>query len=192
MKIPLRFQITEFDCGTVSLQNAISYLFEREDIPAELIRAISLYTLDCYDEKWNLGQWWTSRESIALVTKWITEYSKSHDFWLSAVYKTGDEVTMDLISKFFEKKWAILLRTHLEDDEHYVIITNVDPDSVYIRDPYFLESSFYDKDKDVDIVLGRLFDYNRKVSIKRFNSTWKKDFALGPVKFRECTLLKRK
>ena len=51
MKIPLRFQITEFDCGTVSLQNAISYLFEREDIPAELIRAISLYTLDCYDEK---------------------------------------------------------------------------------------------------------------------------------------------
>ena len=192
MKIPLRFQITEFDCGTISLQNAISYLIEREDIPAELIREISLYTLDCYDEKWNLWQWWTSRESVALVTKWITEYSKSHDFGLSAVYKTWDEVTMDLISNFLKKKWAILLRTHLEYYEHYVIITNVDSDFVYIWDPYFLDASFYDKDKDVDIVLGRLFDYNRKVSIKRFNSSWKKDFALWPIKSRECTLIKRK
>ena len=50
MKTPLRFQITEFDCGTVSLQNAFSYLFERKEIPAELIKAIHKYTLDCYDE----------------------------------------------------------------------------------------------------------------------------------------------
>ena len=35
MKIPLRFQITEFDCGTVALQNAISYLYDRENVPAE-------------------------------------------------------------------------------------------------------------------------------------------------------------
>ena len=47
MKIPLRFQVTEFDCGTVSLLNAFSFLFEREDIPAELVRAIHNYTLDC-------------------------------------------------------------------------------------------------------------------------------------------------
>ena len=46
MKIPLRFQITEFDCGTVALQNAISYLYDRENVPAELIRAISIYTVN--------------------------------------------------------------------------------------------------------------------------------------------------
>lgn len=51
MKIPLRFQITEFDCGTVALQNAVSYLFKRENVTAEVIKTISLYTLDCYDEK---------------------------------------------------------------------------------------------------------------------------------------------
>ena len=38
MKIPLRFQITEFDCGAVSLLNCLSFLYEREEIPAVLIK----------------------------------------------------------------------------------------------------------------------------------------------------------
>ena len=66
MKIPLRFQITEFDCGTVALQNAISYLFDRENVPAELVRAISIYTVNCYDEKGN-KQVLRLREELAIV-----------------------------------------------------------------------------------------------------------------------------
>lgn len=50
MKVPLRYQITEFDCGTVSILNAISYLYEREEIPALLVKQIHKYMLDCYDE----------------------------------------------------------------------------------------------------------------------------------------------
>ena len=192
MKIPLRFQITEFDCGTVSLQNAVSYLFEREDIPAELIREISLYTLDCYDEKWNLGQGGTSRESVAFITKRMAEYAKSHDFWLSAVHKECENVTADTIKTFLKKKWVVLWRTYLEWDEHYVIITDMDKDFVYIRDPYYLDAEFYDNDKEIDIVLWHIFDYNRKVSLKRFTSIQKKDLALGPVKLRECALIRRK
>ena len=192
MKIPLRFQITEFDCGTISLQNAISYLFEREDIPAELIRAIALYTLDCYDEKWNLGQWWTSRESIALVTKWITTYAKTHDFGISAIHKEWKEVTVSLISSFLNSKSVVLLRTYLEDVEHYVIITGIDSDFVYIWDPYYLEKSYYNDNKKIEIILHHLFDYNRKVSLKWFDSNQKKDFSLWPLKYRECVLIKRK
>ena len=51
MKSPLRYQITEFDCGTVSLINAISYLYDREEIPSKLIRSIYVYTLDCHNTK---------------------------------------------------------------------------------------------------------------------------------------------
>ena len=61
MKVPLRFQITEFDCGTVSLLNAFSYLFDRKEVPAELVKVIYSYTLDCYDEYGNIGQGGTSR-----------------------------------------------------------------------------------------------------------------------------------
>ena len=49
MKNPLRYQISEYDCGPTSLLNAISFLFEREEIPPEVIRNIMLYCLDCYN-----------------------------------------------------------------------------------------------------------------------------------------------
>lgn len=64
MKVPLRFQVTEFDCRTVARINGIIYLFDREEIPAELIKGISIYTLACYDEKGKLGNGGTSREAI--------------------------------------------------------------------------------------------------------------------------------
>jgi len=35
MKTALRFQVTECDCGIVSLFSVISYLFDREELPAK-------------------------------------------------------------------------------------------------------------------------------------------------------------
>ena len=32
MKIPLRYQVSEYDCGPTSLLNALNYLFQREEI----------------------------------------------------------------------------------------------------------------------------------------------------------------
>ena len=43
MKIPLHYQVSNYDCGPTSLVNALNVLFEREDIPPELIRNIMLY-----------------------------------------------------------------------------------------------------------------------------------------------------
>ena len=34
MKIPLHYQVSEFDCGPTTVLNAMSYLFQREDLPA--------------------------------------------------------------------------------------------------------------------------------------------------------------
>ena len=46
MKIPLRFQCTEYDCGTTSFINALLYLYDRENIPIEFIKAIYNKKLD--------------------------------------------------------------------------------------------------------------------------------------------------
>ena len=46
MKITLRFQCTEYDCGTTSFINALLYLYDRENIPIEFIKAIYKCTLD--------------------------------------------------------------------------------------------------------------------------------------------------
>ena len=185
MKIPLRFQITEFDCGTVTLQNAISYLHERENIPAEIVRAISLYTLDCYDEKGNIGQGGTSKQAINMMTNWITNYTNSHDFNLTANHYLNKNVTLEIIQKCINKKGCVVLRTY-QDVEHYALITNIKDNKVYIWDPYYLEETYYNNDKNIEIIFDKPFDYNRIVDINRFLSTTHKDFALGPINNREC------
>ena len=192
MKIPLRFQITSFDCGTVSLTNAISYLFEREEIPAELIRAISIYTLDCYDENGNLGNGGTSRESVNLVSNWITNFTKTKDFKIICERLEGKEVTLEKIKSCIKKKGAVLVRLWLEDVEHYVILTNIDDQYVYLFDPYYFEEDYYDNDSEVKMIFDQPFTHNRIVTLKRFLSEGKKDFALGKIAKRECVLIYRK
>ena len=38
MKNPLHYQLSDYDCGPTSVLNAVAYLFEREDIPPEILR----------------------------------------------------------------------------------------------------------------------------------------------------------
>ena len=71
MKSPLRYQIPDFDCGSVSLINCVSFLFEREEIPTELIKVISSYTLDCYDDKGRLGNSSINHEIMFFISRWI-------------------------------------------------------------------------------------------------------------------------
>jgi len=190
MKNPLRFQVTEFDCGTVSLLNAFSYLFEREEIPAELIKAIHEYTLDCYDEQGNLGQGGTSREAIEKLTSWITQYANLHDFNIKCVRLEKEEVTLDAINNCLNNNGCVFIRCW-QTCEHYVIMTKIKNKKVYIFDPYYLEKEAYDKEKEVKIVLNKPFTHNRIVALKRLLSETKKDFSLGVKESRECVLINR-
>ena len=38
MKVPLRYQNTEYDCGTTSFVNALAYLFDREEVILLMLR----------------------------------------------------------------------------------------------------------------------------------------------------------
>lgn len=191
MKIPLRYQITEFDCGTVSLQNAFNYLFDREEIPAELVKAIHRYTLDCYDEDGNIGQGGTSRQAINKLTHWITRYANSHEFDVICERWEKETITKEKMIDCTNMGGCIFLRC-FQDCEHYVIVTKIIKNKVYIFDPYYLEKNYYDRDREVKIVLNKPFTHNRIVSLKRVFSETKKDFSMGPIDGRECVLIYRK
>ena len=64
MKNPLHYQISEYDCGPTSMLNAIIYLFDRDEIPPEVIRNTMLYCLDCYSKEGIPGKRGTSRAAI--------------------------------------------------------------------------------------------------------------------------------
>lgn len=190
MKIPLRFQVTEFDCGTVSLLNAFSFLFEREDIPAELVRAIHNYTLDCYDEYGNLGQGGTSREAVQLLSRWITEYAKQKNLGVVCTHYEKEEVTLDKIQKCIEEKGVVFLRC-FQDCEHYVILTDLKEDKAYLWDSYYLEEDYYENDESVEIIFDKPFSYNRIVTVERLFKETKEDFAFGPIDGREMVVIRR-
>ena len=64
MRSPLRYQATEYDCGPTTMTNAIMYLFEREEIPPDLIRHIGQCTLDSFDDKGHCGRFGTSGAAV--------------------------------------------------------------------------------------------------------------------------------
>ena len=77
MKSPLRYQFSEYDCGPTTMLNAVSYLFEREEIPPEIIRNVMLYSLDCYSKKGEPGRAGTSRMAMMFLSNWLNGICRS-------------------------------------------------------------------------------------------------------------------
>ena len=190
MKVPLRFQVSEYDCGTVSLLNAFSFLFERNEIPVELVRAIYKYTLDCADEKGIIGARGTSKEAINKLAHWITKYANSYDFGVKCDRLKGNNITYERIKNCLDNDGCVFIRCW-QLCEHYVIITKIDSKFAYIFDPYYLDKNMFNIDHEVKIILNKPFSYNRKVTINRLFSESEKDFSLGKISNRECVLINK-
>lgn len=185
MKIPLRFQNTEYDCGTTTLVNALAYLFDREDIPVELLKAIYRYTLDAED-----GHKGTSVEAMDKLTNYFMKYASNNDFGIKCNRYVKEEVTYDVIKKCIDNKGAVVARCYM-DCEHYVLITNINEDFTYLFDPYYLEEDYYVNDDDISISLNSNFTHNRVVKTTRLFSESKDDFSLMEKEKRDIVCIKR-
>ncbi len=193
MKVPLRFQITEYDCGTVSLLNALSYLFERENMPLELVKEIYKYTISCHTEDGVLGKSGKQKENIKNLIKWATDLTKKKDYGVKFTRCEQREVNIENIRSCIKNKGVVYAKTYRCHDisEHYVIITSLDESNAYVFDPYFLDERHYDMDSDVSFIFDEPFRYNRIVKLERLLSNTKKDLSLGRTDVRECILIER-
>ena len=77
MKNPLRYQMTEYDCGPTSLLNAVSFLFEREQIPPELVRSVMLFCLDCFGADGAAGKCGTSCMAMQFLCSWLEGFGRA-------------------------------------------------------------------------------------------------------------------
>ena len=189
MKNPLRYQLSEYDCGPTSMQNAISYLFEREEIPPEIVRNIMLYCLDCFGEDGRSGRRGTSCAAMMFLSNWLNSFGEAGHQPISSRYLSGKAVHFgqnSLLRDALNRRGAAVVRLDLEG-WHYVLITGIKDHLVRLFDPYYLEAPF--PDPAVQIVTDCPDACNRLVPAERFEQETLKPYALGPEDGREAVLL---
>lgn len=189
MKVPLRYQISEFDCGPTSLLNAISYLFEQDEIPPDVVRRIMLYCLDGYDSEGYDGRSGTTSHCMRFLSNWFNNYGRTGHLPIRTEFYLGEEVSFSPehpICKALEQGGAVVTRVFL-DVPHYVLLTKVEDDKVYLFDPYYWEEPF--EDPEIQMVEDHPFSYNRVVPFRILNDFTEKDYCMGPYNCREALLM---
>lgn len=84
MKNPLHYQLSEYDCGPTAMLDAISYLFDREEILPEIIRNVMLYCLDCYGSEGIPGKSGTSRAAMMFLSNWLNGFGEIRNLPVAA------------------------------------------------------------------------------------------------------------
>lgn len=191
MKTPLRYQITEYDCGTVSLLNAVSYLFKREDIPVELVRAIHMYTIDCYGYTGQKSNEWMPSSSINEMCRWFTNCSLKNDYKINSSYLRGTNVNYENIEKCIRAGGVVFTRIWRKEPQ-YVIITNINVLNTYIFDSSYAEDEDYKKETDIRVIESKPSEYNRIVRTDKVFSETNSIYSLGKYEDRECILMNKK
>ena len=191
MKTPLRYQMVERDSGETSLCNCLSFLFERDEMPLELLKMISAYSNSCYDKFGNLENNELSRHFMYYTAGWIRTFAKEKKIPLVAKYYVGEDVDLLKIRKCLLSGGCVNLKAHRQGARHFVTITNMDDEYMYIFDPYLRLNGYYLANSGIAIANDNPFSFNRKVRIEHFISENRVELALGPEEEREAILLVR-
>jgi hypothetical protein len=189
MKIPLHYQLSNYDCGPTSMLNAIGFLFEREDVPPEVIRNIMLYSLDCYSTEGKPGRRGTSCSAMMFLSSWLNDFGKLDLLSISSEYLSGEQVFLgqqSRLSDALHRGGAAVVRLFY-DEWHYVLFTGEKDNHVYLFDPYYRTEPF--PESDIQIVNDHPFEYNRIVPSHYFNSEEEQLYSFAAPDIREAVLL---
>jgi hypothetical protein len=190
MKNQLSYQTSEYDCGPTTLTNAIRYLFERDEIVPEIIKTISLYTLDADDNNGEYGKSGTSCMAMMFLSNWFNHFGKIKKFPIYTEILLEDKVWVGQNSKIIEclqQGGTVILCVWLGDVKHYVLLTDIDGDYLCLFDPYDWEEPV-DGDSIIKVE-GNSKKMNRKVKMNVINDENDGFYALGLVNDREAMLL---
>jgi hypothetical protein len=189
MKTPLHYQTTEYDCGPTSVINAISFLFDRKEIPPEVPKMIMMYCLDEYNTKGEAGKHGTSQMAIQFLSNWFNQFSKAKKFPVCCEYLSGTQVgifTHSAIVCALQQGGVVILRL-MYDTWHYVLLTGALDGAVEMFDPYYREKPF--ADGGIQMTYGNESGANRIVKFEVFNKEKLTDYALGPIEMREAVIM---
>lgn len=196
MKNLLNYQSTEYDCGPVTLTNALRYLYDREEIYPDMIKCIMLYCLDAYNENGEPCKHGTSRTAMLFLTNWLNHFGEIKNFPISCEFLSGDKVSIEKDSKIvhaLKQGGVVVLRLFL-DVEHYVLLTGVEGDNICLFDPFYEELDDPNLDAEysepgIAFITDQPKRANRLVSMEKLNRTSKGYYEMGPCDIREAVIV---
>lgn len=195
MKSPLRYQVTEADCGKTSFVNALMYLYEREEIPPQVVDYVTRVTGDC-----NLGvngyMRGTSAHSLAFMAAWCNDYLVKSGFPIRCQALSGDEVIAKDGSPLIEglKTGAVAVCGCLVGVDHYVLMVGLEGNDVLVFDPYYEPwppKTFKVPERGVTWVGDKPFSHNRIISREVLNDPESTGYSLFAVSGRDAVLIWR-
>lgn len=144
MRVPMRYQISEYDCGPTAVMNALGYLYSTEEIPPEFVKAIYSYTLDEFNEKGAPCRNGTSQESLRYLSGWFNRYAKTTGYPIRSEFFGGSDVHLgddSPVVRCLNEGGTAVVRCILECP-HYVTLTGIDDEYVHVFDPYYWDVDF--------------------------------------------------
>lgn len=194
MQAPLHYQVSEYDCVPTALINAVSYLFQRKEIPPMVIQHIYLYCLDTVGRNARFGVNGTSRYAVRLVGNWLNSY-KMKAFSVQTKFYDGQNVSIKkgrAIHACLEQDGIALCNILLTArEEHYIMVMAMDDDWVYCFDSYrrLVIRGMKGNAKVLNPEDGR--SPNLKIKRDWFDRFEVGRFCLGPASSRESLLIWR-
>lgn len=189
MKNPLSYQLTEYDCGPTTMLNAINFLFTRNEIPPDVIKFVMLYCLDGYNREGEPGKSGTTGMAMRFLANWLTHYGEVKNWPISCEFMSGENVRMSQNSKIAEclQLGGVVIAKVMLGCWHYVLLTGMDENYVYLFDPYYRKNLFIEK--DIKMIRNAPKRMNRRITYDVLNSEGKGNYALSTIEERECVLM---
>ncbi|MFI3168362.1 MAG: peptidase C39 [Faecalibacterium sp.] len=189
MPVPLNYQISEYDCGPISMLNALSVQFSRKQIQPSMIKAVFNYTMDSCDSKGRSGQKGTSAAALRFIGKWLNEYNQQCGFPVYCKNLHPNDIFLGKDSKLniALDNGAVAIVRCLLGTGHYILITKADDTHVYAWDPYHLDNPI--RKKTIQTITDTPCSHNRRIHFDQMNQTGRYYYSLGDIEKRECLLI---
>ncbi|MBU1340321.1 MAG: hypothetical protein KKE44_03835 [Proteobacteria bacterium] len=194
MYAPLHYQVSEYDCVPTAFINAVTYLFERAEIPPMVISHIYLYSLDTVGRNAMFGIGGTSKYAVRMLGNWLSSY-KMKKFSVYTEFLEKYEVSLkdgSRIHTCLQDGGIALFNMLLKPkEEHYIMALGMDDETVYFFDSYRRMSIRGMKDKASILPCEDGRSPNLKIKRDWLSQETSQRFCLGPVHLRECLLIWR-
>ena len=135
------------------------------------------------------GKRGTSCMAMMFLSSWINGFGQTGRLPISSQYLSGAGVNFSQngpLRDALRRGGAAVVRLDLEG-WHYVLLTQIRGDQVFLFDPYYQAEPF--GDPALQMVAGHPAEYNRIIPVRCMERAERDVYALGPAEGREAVIL---